>query len=164
VPVEGESNVEQITVKFTTDLNYIDQYEKLHVNMALFYFSPTFGVRQIYPQDGQFESVDIGDFREVTFKRQILQGGAGSGVVKAVVYQSSTGFKCWELPDLGAEGEAGQPLRQTAELILIEPAPDVLKKLDPVPGTKGNDRAAANDGERKGYEKYWLLQVPIKDV
>ena len=120
-------------------------------------------MRQIYPQDGQFESVDIGHFREVTFKRQIPQGAA-SGVVKAVVYQSSTGFKCWELPDLGAEGEAGQPLRQRAELILIEPAPDVLKELDPVPGTKGNDRIAANDGERNGYEKYWLLQVPIKDV
>ena len=121
-------------------------------------------MRQIYPQDAQFESVDAGHFREVTFNRQILQGGAGSGVIKAVVYQSSTGFKCWELPDLGAEGEAGQPVRQRAELVLSEPAPGELTELDPVPGTEGDDKSAVKNGERKGYEKYWLLEVPIKDV
>lgn len=118
-------------------------------------------MRQIYPQEGQFESVDIGHFREVTFQRQIPQGGAGLDVVKAVVYQSSTGFKSWELPELGAEEE---PVRQRAELVLREPAPKVLAELDPVPGTTGNDLPAVKDGERDGYEKYWLLQVPITDV
>jgi len=133
--------------------------------MALFHFSPNFGVRQIYPQEGQFESIDIGHFREITFKRQIpQQGGARLDVVKAVVYQSSTGFKSLELPELGAEGEAGQPVRQRAELVLREPAPKVLAELDPVPGTTGNDLPAVKDGERAGYEKYWLLQVPITNM
>ncbi|KAF8437003.1 caspase domain-containing protein [Terfezia claveryi] len=163
-PVEGETSVEKIGLKFSTNLEYISEYNKLHVNMALFHFSPNFGVRQIYPQQGQFESVDIGHFREITFKRKIPQGGAGMDVVKAVVYQSSTGFKSWELPELGAEGEVGQPVRQRAELVLTEPAPKVLAELDPVPGTRGDDLPAVNDGERAGYEKYWLLQVTIRDV
>ncbi|KAF8428565.1 caspase domain-containing protein [Tirmania nivea] len=164
VPIEGETSAEEIKLKFSTDLEYISRFGKLHVNVALFHFSPNFGVRQIYPQEGQFESVDIGHYREITFKRQIPQGGGGSDVVKAVVYQSSTGFKSWGLPELGAEGEAGQPVRQRAELVLREPAPRMLAELDSVPGTTGNDVPAVKDGERAGYEKYWLLQVSITDV
>lgn len=149
--VPGEGNTEKIKLKFKIDLDYVNTYGSAHANLALFHFSPNFGIRQIYPQVGQFETIDAGDLREISFEREIPEVGPGKDVVKAVVYQCSTGFKMWELPELGKEGQAGQPVRQSMELSLSDSAPEE---------EESEDNAVA-DWEAQDWDKYWLLQEPI---
>lgn len=95
-----------------------------HANVSLYHFSgaPDYSIRRVYPQDGEFESLDENkvkpDDRFMGDERQIGFEGVG-GMVKAVVTLTSAGFGAWELGSVTAVKEAGavdrEPLTENKE-------------------------------------------------
>lgn len=95
---------EIVKVKFSPVAKYKGITETRYINIVVFHFTPNYGVRKIYPFDGNFESVDTGDTREFSFK------GKG-GYLKALMFFASTSFDAWEQEDVdvgfGAGSEEG---------------------------------------------------------
>ncbi|KAF8418889.1 caspase domain-containing protein [Tirmania nivea] len=93
---------EVVKVKFSPVAKYKGVTETRYINIVVFHFTQNYGVRKVYPFDGNFESVDTGDTREFSFK------GKG-GYLKALMFFASTSFDAWEQEgaDVGSDAGSG---------------------------------------------------------
>lgn len=130
---------EVVKVKFSPVAKYKGITETRYINIVVFHFTRNYGVRKVYPFDGNFESVDTGDTREFSFK------GKG-GYLKALLFFASTSFDAWEQEDVDVGSDAA-------------PGESVVMEDLPIPQTKPvveRPSAEVQDVEEENEQfNYW---------
>jgi hypothetical protein len=97
----------------------------LALNIIILHFTPSWGVTQVFPGNGDFDTVDINDSREFS----IL---GGKGTLKAWAMASPSSLRAMEMPEMKMDSAEEEELRvwtDAASITSVDNMPEVSAKL-----------------------------------